>query len=185
MAHVWDHTNPEKTKLFYSISWRDGLRKEEDQRDFETVFDSCVDPAKDKDSYIKPTNHSIRKEYAVCPNRKKVPYGMYNPAEDFATFAGSYFNDGKRLRRKIKKQLALSINNLEPLLKYLFVKYLTPFKGREYSEGKAIGRYRRGITLAYVERRLRRRLRNHPQNEKVKWALGIIDRIKNMARKNP
>jgi tetratricopeptide (TPR) repeat protein len=182
MAHVWDSENSGKMKLFKSISWEGELRKEEDQRDFETTFGECDKPL--KYNYIKPTNRSIRKEYRVCSKEKEIPYGMNNSLEDFATSVGSYFNDGNLLRAKVNKYFAFSTNNLEPILKYLFVKHLTPFDGKEYGIHKPITKPSQGISLARVDKRLRKRLKNHPRNKKVKWALGIIDKIKlNMTKR--
>lgn len=64
-------------------------------------------------------------------------YGAVNPEEDFAVFFERYVADGPALRREIKKQL--SDGKFKLAAKYLFLKYLSPYKRKEYKTNEEEG----------------------------------------------
>ncbi len=57
-------------------------------------------------------------------------YGATNQREDFATAIAGYVTDGDGFRSKVRSQLASGKLNLAA--KYMFIKYYTPFRGREF-----------------------------------------------------
>jgi hypothetical protein len=64
--------------------------------------------------------------------------------------------------------IGTKVQNMEPVLKYLFVKYLSPFKGREYEVSKD------RIYITDLEERLATWYKNHPKDAKVKPALDYM-----------
>ncbi|NQT30441.1 MAG: hypothetical protein HQ596_07700 [Candidatus Saganbacteria bacterium] len=101
-------------------------------------------------------------------------YGMCNRKEDLATMVEAYVTDGANLRTLIHQQMEQG--NFELAVKYLFVKHLMPFAGREY-EKKLIanhtqqGRIRvlgtkeeSGLTLDEVAEKMRTWSTDHPDS---------------------
>jgi hypothetical protein len=57
-------------------------------------------------------------------------YGLCNRREDLATMTEDYVTKGAYTRKKIRR--LMKEGNFERAAKYLFVRYLMPFRGREY-----------------------------------------------------
>jgi hypothetical protein len=97
-------------------------------------------------------------------------YGMKNPLEDIATFAGSYVAISEELRRYVREQM--DIGNFEPAAKYLFIRYVMPFKGMEYEVSDS------SPTLGFEEVRskLAAYLFDHPSRV-AKTTIDAINRI--------
>ena len=60
----------------------------------------------------------------------EMEYGLCNPEEDLATMVDAYVTEGSSLRRRIRAQM--DDGNFELAAKYLFVRFIMPFAGREY-----------------------------------------------------
>ncbi len=59
-------------------------------------------------------------------------YGLCNPNEDIATMIEAYVMEGPDLRKRIRRQM--DQGNFELAAKYLFVRHIVSFDGKEYGE---------------------------------------------------
>jgi DNA-binding transcriptional regulator YhcF (GntR family) len=73
-------------------------------------------------------------------------YGLSNRKEDFATVFENYVSFGQALRSRIRE--LMRTGNFELAAKYLFVKYIAPFRGREYGLSESD----KAITFEEVEK---------------------------------
>lgn len=98
--------------IYYGISWdtQEKIKLEIEGRDYDKV------PMK-RDDFDK-------EEFAYN-------YGLCNRREDFATMADWYVTTASSLRSSINTQMKKG--KFGKAAKYLFVRYLTPFHGREYN----------------------------------------------------
>ena len=122
LAHHWDlnltvgfsgkqNSAGDISQLYYQISWNPArIKKEVEGQDFGKVN---VD----------------RSDFDI--NDFARDYGMANRKEDIATLIEHYATNAAALRNKVRENM--SRGNFELAAKYLFVKYLTPFRGREYN----------------------------------------------------
>ena len=136
LGHHWDlnltvgfsgeqNTTGDLSLLYHKISWTpEKIEREIDGWDFGKVPMDRHDF--DKDDFVD--------EYSMC-NRK----------EDFACFMEQYVLKGQSLRATIREQIRKG--NFELATKYLFVKYLANFQGKDYD---LIGG-EKGITFGEVE----------------------------------
>lgn len=129
LAHHWDLSVAvgtdgkdlglgDPSRLFYDISWTpEKIKCEIEGRDHEKV---------------PMDRHDFDKEAFA------YEYGMCNRREDLATMADYYVTRGRSLRCAIREQMAKG--KFELAAKYLFVKYIMPFRTREYRlEGDPLG----------------------------------------------
>lgn len=95
-------------------------------------------------------------------------YGLCNRREDLATMAEAYVTGGAQIRKRIRQQMKKG--NFELAAKYLFVRYLMPFRGREYKlKNDSLG-------FEEVGRNLKVWLKEHPDTAN-KSTIKIIKKI--------
>jgi hypothetical protein len=120
----------DESQIYYDISWKGVDKKRE-------IHGGKFGKVKlERDDFDKA---DFEREYGLC-----------NPSEDIATMFEAYVADGPELRKRIREQM--DEGNFELAAKYLFVRYVTPFAGREYgltddSLGyeEVIGRYDKSL----------------------------------------
>jgi hypothetical protein len=170
----FQHDDPtDELRIFYNISWESATdngvpvwqRRTNDINDFRGsyLFASC----ESLNCRTGPNGLNIRQD----PH----PYGMENPAEDLAMVGEEYIFSSTRLRSLIREQMAE--NNFELALKYLFIKYLSPFNGAEFDTNDD----NPPLTLEEVESMIRRAVNVEPSiissfNE-IKRLIGALPTI--------
>ena len=107
LAHRWDYYETKQKRyglerLYKKISWR---------------FDGI--------SWDEPHFHRLGEAEDFASD-----YGGTSPIEDLAEMFADYVTDGRNMRAKIREQLSAGKINLA--VKYLYLEYLTLFKGQEY-----------------------------------------------------
>ena len=111
LAHHWGMTiAPEKSAVFDRISW---VGVDPERYLYGSVYFAIVPGRLDFDR-----NDFVRE------------YSLYNPHEDFATTVEEYVCDGPWFRKWVRREMV--DGNFEPAAKYLFVKHVMPFQGKEY-----------------------------------------------------
>ncbi|MFA4973760.1 MAG: HEAT repeat domain-containing protein [bacterium] len=116
LAHHWGSTlAPERSELFDRISWQDIPK-------YRYLSSSAYDPF---------SLHLTQNVMYFPENDFARDYGMSHPHEDLATVVGAYVGSGESLRSTVRKQM--DRGNFELAAKYLFVKHVMPFAGREYN----------------------------------------------------
>ncbi|MFA4967566.1 MAG: tetratricopeptide repeat protein [Candidatus Margulisiibacteriota bacterium] len=85
-----------------------------------------------------------------------ISHPFDRPQEEFTYFAGDQYLPGRRLYVKTQ----MEAGNYEPALKYLFMRYLTPFDGREYE----VGDNNSSLGFEEVRDKLNRRQLNAPNS---------------------
>jgi HEAT repeat protein len=117
LAHHWDKAlAPERAELFDRISW-EGISE-----------DRYLD---DVDEFYSLFNKHRRADFDHADFARD--YGLTKPDEDLATVVQSYVTNGVSLRSRIRQEM--DRGNFELAAKYLFVKHVMPFRGREYGVG--------------------------------------------------
>ncbi|MBU0687445.1 MAG: hypothetical protein KKB81_06345 [Candidatus Margulisbacteria bacterium] len=123
LAHHWDLSVAlgmegedlglgDPSKLFYDINWTpDKIEREIWGGDFDELKATWDRHDFDQDDFARD-------------------YGLCNRKEDLATMVERYVTLGSYLRQTIRSQM--ENGNFELAAKYLFVKYIMPFRGREY-----------------------------------------------------
>ena len=133
VIHHWDlgitDQSPDPSDIYYSISW---IRSEDGFRILTN------DPG----------------EFFVSGAKREHPTS--NPKEDFACAATAYVMTPVDFRRTVRENLAMG--KLELAVKYLFIKYVTPFDGKEYE----VSQNSPGMDFEEVEYRLNEVLRENP-----------------------
>lgn len=96
--------------------------------------------------------------------------GLFSPEEDLATLGVDYFEKGSRFRKQARKQMQRG--DFSMAAKYLFIRYLTPFEGREYDLSE------RNSSLGFeeVEEALARARSTHRRTDQT--TVDIIQEIK-------
>ena len=115
LTHHWGITlERDKVSLFNRISWKDIDKKR---------YISAFTYAKNHLSEVPDREDFDRADF-------QWGYSLCNPDEDLASFVQEYVGNGKRWRVNIREHMAQG--NFELAAKYLFVKHVMPFAGREY-----------------------------------------------------
>ncbi|MBU0687787.1 MAG: tetratricopeptide repeat protein [Candidatus Margulisbacteria bacterium] len=135
---------------------------------------------------ISWTPDKIRREVASDEWRENKPdrtgfdiedfaeeYGLCNRKEDLATMVEYYVIYGQNLRDRITEQMERG--NFELAVKYLFVKYVMPFRGREYPQN---GEY---LGFAEVEQKLNECLEANPGTVEAS-TIQALERIKQKSK---
>jgi len=122
LGHHWEFFIGPKVgrslvKLFKSISWR-GVSRRRHVRGYAELQEFMnIDTAE-----------GLRKDFDV--DDFVSPYSLSNPNEDLAETMRGYVVSGSAFREGARARMAGG--NFEFAAKYLFVKHLMPFEGREY-----------------------------------------------------
>lgn len=145
LVHHWDLTVAlgtdgkdlgfgDLSKIYYDISWTpEKIKREIWGGDY---------------GKVKMDRHDFDKEDFARE------YGLCNREEDLATMAAQYVTKASQLRKRIRKQI--QEGNFELAAKYIFVRYLMPFRGREYGiKDDSLG-------FEEVGQKLRAWLKEHP-----------------------
>ena len=113
-------------------------------------------------------------EYFISYTPASLSKPMRNEKEDFAYAADGYFKNGKEFREKARKMMRKG--KFELAVKYLFIKYITPFKGREYG---VESQEKQGLDFEEVENNLKQAFRKNPKIRKS--TINALRKIKEMA----
>lgn len=121
LAHHWDTgKSSDKSAIFEKISWKG------------------IDPARHLDLFDDGM-------WMTTPGRSDFDrddfvreYSLYNPREDLATSVDTYVCAGRGFRERVRDEM--KEGNFELAAKYLFIRYVMPFKGIQYNvKGDALG----------------------------------------------
>jgi hypothetical protein len=131
-----DDGSGDVSQMFYGISWtQDKIGREINGSDYRKVKMSR--DGFDKSDFVND-------------------YGLCNRLEDLATYGGAYVS-GDDLREYARQQM--EEGNFEPAIKYLFIRYLTPMKGKEYN----LSENSKSLGFEEVKKKLRSLRKNNPQ----------------------
>lgn len=145
------------SSIYYSISWS-----------FNVNTNSWLPRARKKDSrdFMDSWYGSLGQGFLPADNK----YGMKNEEEDFATFGTAYIAQANTIRKDIRAEMARG--NFEPAAKYLYVRFCTPFLGKEF----AISENNTSLGFEEVKSKFELWLKDHP-NSVAKSTIEAINNI--------
>lgn len=118
LGHHWDlgitTASPDPSNLFYNLSWK-GIPTSREQ-----WGGACTEEWTNNEKMRGDFDHA---DFASW-------YGLCDRAEDLGTMTDNYVIEGQSLRKRAREQMAKG--NFELGAKYLFVRHIMPFQGREY-----------------------------------------------------
>jgi len=159
LSHHWDWEVPGRkdlSEIYYNISWTPERIKRESGVD-------CRNDEELKRHRRDFDEDDFANDYAMCDR-----------GEDLASMAEQYVNHGASLRARIREQMEKG--KFQLAAKYLFVKHVMPFRGKEYEiKNDSLG-------LDEVEKKLETWSKEHPRKIR-RSALQAIKRIKRIKEK--
>lgn len=171
IAHHWDMSVAVGTdgkdlgpgdlsRLYYDISWTAPRLKKEKRSS-----DECL-----SSGHMADRADFERDEFASV-------YGLCNRREDLAEFVEAYVTKGAELRAESHK--LMENGKFEKAVKYLFVRYIMPFRGREYPAENSPD----SIDFEAVEKSLSAWQKAHPNSVSIN-TIEILRKIKERSRDN-